>query len=324
MKALQKYLVGFLAFSFALIMVGCQAAETATETEDEKDDGKIKIGMSFPAADHGFLGAIIKYAEDQAKELDVEYVVATAQNPNKQSNDIDDFIAQKVDAIVILPIESAALTPTGKRIKDAGIPFVVVDRELESDDATAVVIGDNEGIGIGSAEFLAEQLGGKGKIVEITGVPSSVTTLRSQGFRDVLSDYPDIEIIASQSGDFQTEKSLTVMQNILQSQKEIDAVYVQDDEMAFGVMQAIKEANRNDIKMVTGAGGHKDAYKQIQEDNTLLKATFFYSPLMVKEGVKIAVDLANGKTTPQKINKLEATKITKENVDEFYDEDAFY
>ncbi|WDU84571.1 substrate-binding domain-containing protein [Caloramator sp. Dgby_cultured_2] len=237
---------------------------------------------------------------------------------------MEDLITKKVDAIVMLPIESAALTPVAEKIIKANIPLVVVDREILSDNFTALVKGDNKGIGINAGKYIAKVLNGKGKVVEITGVPCSVTTLRSEGFREALKDYPDIEIIASQSGDFQKEKSLYVMQNILQANPHIDAVYTHDDEMALGVLQAIKEAKRNDIKVVTGAGGHKDVYKLIKDGDPLMQATFIYSPLMVKDGVRWAIDIVKGNKPTDKIKVLEATQVTKENVDQYYDPNANY
>lgn len=301
-------------------LVGCGGQQTSNSSGGKE----ITLGLSFPAADHGWLGAIIKNAEDEAKAQGVKYLITTAADPNKQTNDVEDLISKKVDAIVMLPIESAAMTPVAKKVLDAGIPLIIVDREIESDNFTAVVKGDNKGIGLGAGKYLAEVLGGKGKIVEIIGVPSSVTTLRSEGFREAIKDYPDMQIIASQAGDFQKEKSLNVMQNILQSQPQIDAVYTHDDEMALGVIQAIKEAKRTDIKVVTGAGGNKEVYQLIKNGDPLMKATFTYSPLMVKDAVKLAVDIVNGKKPAQKVITLEAKRVTKENIDQFYDPNANY
>jgi ribose transport system substrate-binding protein len=319
-----------LALAALLVLAGCGGDQTGTGTAPAGGQGgsapaeKKVIGMSFPAADHGWLGAVIKNAEDEAKAQGIEYVITTAADPNKQTNDIEDLISKKVSAIVMLPIESAAMTPVAKKVKEAGIPLIVVDRELESDDFTALVKGDNKGIGTSAGKYLVDKLGGKGKIVEIIGVPSSVTTLRSEGFREAIKDHPEMQIIVSQSGDFQKEKSLNVMQNILQSQQQIDAVYTHDDEMAMGVLQAIKEAKRTDIKIVTGAGGHKDVYKMIQDGDPLMQATFTYSPLMVKDGVKLAVEFVGGKMPAEKVTMLEAAPITKDNVAQFYDPNANY
>jgi ribose transport system substrate-binding protein len=318
---LKKFLVLILSLVTVFSLAAC-SSDTGS-SDGKKDDDTLKIGISLPSATHGWMGALIDSAEEQAKDLKsegIEYVMTNAADPNKQANDVDDLIAQGVDVIVMLPIESAALSPVGQKIKDAGIPLVIVDRELENDAATVVVKGDNEGIGVNAGKYFVEKLNGKGKVVEITGPPSSVTEQRGAGFKEAM-DSSDIEVIASQSGDFSTEKSLEVMQNILQAHPEIDAVFTQDDGMALGVLQAIKEAGRTDIQFVTGAGGGKAVFDDIKADG-LITATFLYSPTMVKDAVKIAADIAKGNDPAEAMVVKEATQVTKDNVDEFYDPES--
>jgi ribose transport system substrate-binding protein len=325
----KKLLILLLAvvtvFGLAACGGGSSGSDSGSGSSGGESDDTLKIGISLPSATHGWMGALIDSAEKQAKALQesdgIEYVMTNAADPNKQANDVDDLIAQEVDVIVMLPIESAALTPVGQKIKDAGIPLVIVDRELENDAATVVVKGDNEGIGVNAGKFFTEQLGGKGKIVEISGPPSSVTEQRGSGFKEAVEASDGMEIIASQSGDFSTEKSLEVMQNILQANPEIDAVFTQDDGMALGVLQAIEEAGRTDIQFVTGAGGAKQVFEDIKNDG-LMKATFLYSPTMVEDAVKIAADIAKGEEPAEKMVVKEAIQVTKENVDEFYDPES--
>lgn len=319
-------MVGLTVFLLT-ILAACSEEGSGDGNGNGDSDGEksLKIGISLPSATHGWMGALIEEAENQAKELkdseNIDYVITNAADPNKQANDVDDLISQEVDAIVMLPIESAALTPVGQKIKDAGIPLVIVDRELENDAATVVVKGDNEGIGVNAGKYFIEQLGGKGKVVEITGPPSSVTEQRGAGFKEAMESEEGIEIVASQSGDFSTEVSLTVMQNILQAHPQIDAVFTQDDGMALGVLQAIKEAGRTDIQFVTGAGGAKEVFENMKEDG-LIKATFLYSPTMVKDAVVIAGDIAKGEEPSESMVIKEATQVTKENADEFYNPDS--
>ncbi|MGI2328990.1 substrate-binding domain-containing protein [Planococcus sp. YIM B11945] len=328
---MKKLLILFLAIVTVFGLAACGGGSSGSDSgsgsgsSDGEADDTLKIGISLPSATHGWMGALIDSAEKQAKALQesdgIEYVMTNAADPNKQANDVDDLIAQEVDVIVMLPIESAALTPVGQKIKDANIPLVIVDRELENDAATVVVKGDNEGIGVNAGKFFAEQLGGKGKIVEISGPPSSVTEQRGSGFKEAVEASEGMEIIASQSGDFSTEKSLEVMQNILQANPQIDAVFTQDDGMALGVLQAIEEAGRTDIQFVTGAGGAKQVFEDIKNDG-LMKATFLYSPTMVEDAVKIAADIAKGEEPAESMVVKEATQVTKENVDEFYNPES--
>ncbi|MEN2767038.1 substrate-binding domain-containing protein [Ornithinibacillus xuwenensis] len=314
---LKKLVMLMILFVAVLALAAC--------SEEGSGDDSLTIGISLPDATHGWMGALIEAAEEQAKEFKesegINYVMTNAADPNSQANDIDDLIAQEVDVIVMLPIESAALSPAGQKVKDAGIPLVIVDRELENDAATVVVKGDNEGIGINAGKYFVEQLNGQGKIVEITGPPNSVTEQRSAGFRDAVESEPGMEIIASQSGDFSTEKSLEVMQNILQAEPDIDAVFTQDDGMALGVIQAIKEAGRDDIQFVTGAGGAKDVFESIKAGE-LISATFLYPPGQVKEAVNIAAQLAKGEEPEKDMVIIEATEVTKDNVDDYYDPDS--
>ncbi|QHJ72075.1 substrate-binding domain-containing protein [Planococcus halotolerans] len=321
---MKKFIILMLALAAAMVLAAC-GEDGGTAEGGSGDDDTLTIGISLPSATHGWMGALIDNAEQQAKELQesegIEYVMTNAADPNKQANDVDDLIAQGVDVIVMLPIESAALTPVGQKVKDAGIPLVIVDRELENDAATVVVKGDNEGIGINAGEYFIEQLNGQGKIVEISGPPSSVTEQRGSGFKEAIDGQDGMEIIASQSGDFSTEKSLEVMENILQANPEIDAVFTQDDGMALGVLQAIKEAGRTDIQFVTGAGGAKQVFEDIQNDG-LMSATFLYSPTMVRDAVKIAGELAQGNEPEETMVIKEATQVTEENVDEYYDPES--
>ena len=319
---LKKFLVLFLSLVVVFGLAACGENESSADVEA---DDTLKIGISLPSATHGWMGALIDSAEKQAKALEesdgIEYVMTNATDPNKQANDVDDLIAQDVDVIVMLPIESAALSPVGQKVKDAGIPLVIVDRELENDAATVVVKGDNEGIGINAGKYFVEKLNGKGKIVEISGPPSSVTEQRGSGFKEAVEGEEGMEIIASQSGDFSTEKSLEVMQNILQANPEIDAVFTQDDGMALGVLQAIKEAGRTDIQFVTGAGGAKEVFEDIKAGG-LMSATFLYSPTMVEDAVQIAAEIAKGNDPSETMVIKEATQVTEENVDEYYDPES--
>ena len=205
----------------------------------------------------------------------------------------------------------------------AGIPVVNVDREFSSPTAYRTWIGgDNYGIGKSAADFIANELKCQGNVVEIQGVAGiSVTELRTKGFTDGIKKCNGvIKIVASQPADFLPDKGLQVMEAILQGQKKIDAVYTHDDDMAMGVVQAIKAANRDDEMFVTGTGGSKDAMNQIAQGG-LYRATLLYNPSMSGSAVSIAKLIAEKKglgellepEVPSRI-ELPATTVTKENV----------
>ena len=180
--------------------------------------------------------------------------------------------------------------------------MVNIDRLFTAPDAaTATVLGDNYQIGVLAADYIADQLKCKGNVVEIQGLAGiSVTEDRTKGFTDELKKKcPDggIEIVASQPGDFNPDQGLKVMENILQAEEQIDAVYTHDDDMAQGVVQAIRNAGREDDMFLTGVGGSQDAMEQIKQGG-LYRATFLYNPNMAATAVNMARLIGLGRGLP--------------------------
>ena len=273
------------------------------------------------------MAAITDNAREQAKELDgVTLKLAEGVTDSAaQADQIETLIAGKPDALVILPNEGDALTPVALKAMEAGIPVVNVDREFAEPGAYRTLItGDNYGIGYTAGNYFADELKCSGNVVEIQGIAGiSVTEDRSQGFKDALQRRckGGIKIVASQPADFLPDKGLSVMENILQAQKDIDAVYTHDDDMAEGVVAAIQNAGREDEMFLTGAGGSKAAMEQIKKGG-LYRATFLYNPSMSSSAINLArliasdaglSDLAEPEV-PSKIT-VTATTVTKDNVD---------
>ena len=219
------------------------------------------IVASVPPTDHGWLGAISKNAEEAASQYDdVDFRLLEAADSDSQAQQIEQVISDKPDALVVLPQDGEALTPVAQKAEKAGIPVINVDRLFSAPDAaTATILGDNYQIGVGAADYISEELNCEGNVVEIQGLAGiSVTEERSKGFTDQLKKVcPDggIEIVAKQPGDFNPDTGLKVTENILQAQDQIDAVYTHDDDMAQGVVQAIRNAGREDEMFLTGVGG---------------------------------------------------------------------
>ncbi|UKS28123.1 substrate-binding domain-containing protein [Paenibacillus sp. HWE-109] len=316
-----------------------EPAEKATETQSvTAAGGEYTLGISVPSADHGWMGALVANAKAEAqKHKNVKLIMYTASDPAKQTSDIEDLITKKVNAIVMLPIESAALTPAADKIAKANIPLIVIDRAVNTENYRTYIGGDNYGIGFGDAKYLVAEMtkrNGKpeGKVVEISGVPSTVTDLRSKGFRDYLKDYPGIQIVATQPGDFTREKALKAMENILQANAKIDGVYSQDDDMTIGIVQAIRDAKRDKEMFIVSSGGEKEIYqmmKEKQKPDVIVSLT--YSPTMSGSAVNLAVKLLEGKgvdgfwekSIPHHII-LDAAPVTPANVDQYYKADANY
>jgi ribose transport system substrate-binding protein len=299
------------------------------------DSGKtVHIVASVPPTDHGWLGAISKDAQAQADQYDdVDFELLEAADSDSQAQQIEQVISEKPDALVVLPQDGEALTPVAQKAEDAGIPVINVDRLFsEPDAATATILGDNYQIGVLAADYISEELNCEGNVVEIQGLTGiSVTDDRTQGFQDELKKKcPDggIEIIASQPGDFNPDTGLKVMENILTAEDDIDAVYTHDDDMAQGVVQAIRNAGREDEMFLTGVGGSQDAMDQIKEGG-LYRATFLYNPNMAGSAVTMARLIALGEGFPELVPPevprqivVPAAVVTQENVDQ-YEQYAF-
>ena len=298
---------------------------------------KVKVGVSIPTADHGWTGGINYFAQKaikdwQAKDKNVEFVLVTADNPQKQVNDVEDLMVKGINALVILAHDSATLTPVVKKAFDKGIYVVSVDRGLTEPAQNVYIAGDNPGFGALCAEWLGKALGGKGDIVLMEGIPTVINTERVEAFKAVMKKkYPGIKILDSQPAYWDTQKGLALMENYLQKYKKIDAVWAADDDVLVGVLQAYKESKRSDVKIMLGGAGSKVMVKKVMDGDPLVKADVTYHPNMIATGITLGVLGAQGKglegfyqkKIPSKII-LSAELVTKENAKDYYVPDSVY
>ncbi len=228
-----------------------QTEEQSAVTEDPVTEETGLVGISVPAADHGWVAAVAFHASKQADELGLDYHLVTSSDPNQQAGQLQELIDMGCKVIVLFP-HNDEVTVAAQKVLDAGISLVNFDRKVNV-DSTCYLAGDNTGIGVNGAEYIAEKLGGKGKVV-IAGVPAygSINTERVDGFKNTITEkYPDIEILNEYGATTSSaEDGLKLMTDILTANKQIDGVYSIDDELSIGLYQAIKEANRTDIKVV--------------------------------------------------------------------------
>lgn len=306
-------------------------SKTGGTSNGKAGNGKhVTIAFSAPAADHGWLAALTKNAKAQAKTYKDVTLIATegAADAAAQVAQVESLIARKPDVLVILPQDGSALTQVAEQAMAKGIQVVNVDREFTSPSAYRTLIGgDNYGIGQQAGNYIADQLKCKGNVVEIQGIAGiSVTTDRTRGFADAIKRCNGgVRIVAQQPADFDPDKGNKVMSTILLAQKHIDAVYTHDDDMAQGVVAAIKAAGRDKQMFVTGAGGSKQAMDLIKAGG-IYRATFLYNPIMSASAISIARLIGQNAGfselrepgVPSKII-LPATEVTKANVDKVYD-----
>lgn len=304
------------------------AAAAVPGTENDEPGDTVTIGFSAPAADHGWMGAITKSAVAEAEKYsDVELVQAEATNDvNLQISQIEQFINDGVDAIVLLPFDGAALTEVATQAMEAGIVVVNVDREFDDPNAArTTVLGDNYGMGVSAGHYICEQLGGTAgaKVAEIAGIDSlPLTQDRSRGFSDALADC-GLEVSNRVAADFTVQGGEAAAANLLQAAPELDAIWNHDDDQGVGVMAAIENAGRDEFFMVGGAGS-KNVMESIKADNTVLKATVVYPSTQAADGIKLARLLVQQKAMSDLVEvevprtvQLFAPVVTKENVDQY-------
>jgi ribose transport system substrate-binding protein len=286
---------------------------------------KVVLGVAIPTADHGFTGGIVWWANEAKKELekahpDLKVIVKTASTAPEQANQLQDLVTvNKINALVIFPQESASLTQPVAQVKKKGVYVTVVDRGLTDTSAQdAYVAGDNTAFGKIPAEFLAKQLNGKGDIVALRGIPTTLDNERWNAFEGVLKQYPDIKILDAKYANWNRDDAFKVMQDYLTRFKHIDAVWAADDDMMVGVLKAIDQAKRTDIKIVFGGAGSKEAVKRIMDGDARVPADVSYSPKFIYDAIKLTADarLKGDKLPPTTI--IPSVLITKDNAKQFY------
>jgi len=297
---------------------------------------KIKIGVSIPSADHGWTGGIVWWAKKaisdwEKKDPNIEFFLVTADAPAKQVGDVEDLMVKGINALVILPHDSAPLTPIVAEVHSKGVYTVVIDRGLTKDAQDVYIAGNNPGLGKVSGEWMAKELGGKGNMVVLEGIPCVINTERVEAFKKVMQNYPGIKILDSQPAYWSTQKGLEIMENYLQKYGKIDAVWAQDDDVLKGVLQAYKESGRSDIKTFLGGAGSKDVVKMIMDGNKLVRADVTYPPSMAATAISLAVMGLRNKPLsgfyqnkiPSKI-VLAAELITQANAKDYYEPESIY
>jgi ribose transport system substrate-binding protein len=304
---------------------GNAAAPAGANAEPGK---KVTIGLSVPAADHGFMAAMTDLAVKTAGDFeDVDLKVAEGTNDvSVQISQVETFINDKVDAIVLVPFDGAALTKVAQQAMDAGIPVINVDREFSSPQASRVtVLGDNYGVGVSAGEFICNELDGKkdAKIGEIAGIDSlPLTQDRSRGFKDALAKC-DLKVNNRVAAEFTVESGEKAASNLLQAAPQLDAIWNHDDDQGVGVLAAIKAADRDEFFMV-GNGGSANMMREIQKDDSVVRATTVYPAYQAADGVRVARLVAQDKALSDLIDievprelVLYAAVVTKDNVEKY-------
>ncbi|MGH9901745.1 MAG: substrate-binding domain-containing protein [Pyrinomonadaceae bacterium] len=255
---------------------------------------------------------------EAAKHTELEVRYADAQQDNsKQVADVENFLRQRVDLLIISPNEAKPLTGVVRRVYESGIPVIILDRGIEGDTYTTFIGGDNKEIGRAAGEYAAELLGGRGNVVELKGLPGSPPALdRSAGFHEAVEKHPGIRIIADPVADWLRDKGREQAEAALRANEKIDLVYAHNDPMAMGAYLAATAMNRaNGLKIIgiDGLPGAEGGAKAVADGK--LDASFLY-PNCGREAIETAVRIMKKQEVPKRLT-LQTQRIMKENAAQF-------
>lgn len=289
---------------------------------------KKTIAVSIPAATHGWTGGVVYHAQKAAEEINaafpnIEVTVKTSPSAAAQVSALEDLTASgSLDALVILPFSSDELTGPVQTVAEQGTFITVVDRGLTDPEIQDLyVAGDNIAVGSTTAKFLVDSLGGEGDVVVLRGIPTVIDDERIQGFEEGLAG-SNIKILDIQYANWNSDEAFSLMQDYLAKYPHIDAVWANDDDMLLGVLEAIEQSGRTEIKYALGGNGMKEIIEKVMAGDPMTPIETPYPPSMIKTAIYMTAAQFNGQAPVRGTVKLDAPLITKDNAAEYYFPDS--
>ena len=311
-----------LAGVMTLAMVGCGAVgidgETSSDTTkteatadaDTTVTGSGSVGLSVSTLNNPFFVTLQEGAQSKADELGIDLIVVDAGDDSaKQASDIEDLVSKDISVLIVNPVDSDAVAPAVEDAVAKGIKVIAVDRVVNGVDVDCSIASDNVAGAQMAADYLVELVGEGTKVAELEGVNGASATIdRGEGFHKVADE--KLDVVASQTANFNRAEGMSVMENILQANPDVKAVFAHNDEMALGAVEAI---GGKDI-VVAGFDATDDAIAAVK-DGTMACTVAQKPDLMGATAVEVAQKLMNGETV-EKSMPVEVKLITKDNVEE--------
>lgn len=290
----------------ALFVSACSTEEPGSDDgEDSSSEGntneEVKVGLSISTLNNPFFVTLRDGAEVAADESGYDIVVTDAQDDaSTQLSDIEDLLQQDIDVLLVNPVDSEAVVTAVESANSQDVPVITVDRSSDGGDVVTHIASDNVEGGEMAGDFIVEQLDESGNVVELEGVPgASATNERGEGFHNVVDDMDGLEVTAKQSANFNRSEGLNVMENIIQSSDDIDAVFAHNDEMALGAVEALESNGMLDDVVVVGFDATDDAVAAVEEGT--MNATIAQQPGLIGEN---AIDAAGNVAAGESIDEF--------------------
>ncbi|MCU0708879.1 MAG: substrate-binding domain-containing protein [Pirellula sp.] len=316
---LRRTLLGTVLFSFAISLVGCDPAEPApsktspakestSENKSPKESPQRRIGLSILTSSNPFFVEVAESMKEAASQAGYEVITVSGDNdPNKQQNQVKDFITQKVAAIVLTPCDSRAVGTAIQEANEAGIPVFTADIASIAPNAKVVthVATDNYSGGRQAAIAMIEALGGKGKVAIVDFPQVESVMLRTKGFREELDEQRksigiDIEIVATLPGDGAKDKSYKATQDLLQAHPDLNGIFAINDPSALGCYAAVENANMTDQIKIVGFDGQIDGKRAIR-DGKIYADPIQFPKRIGTETVAAILKYLDGEDVPESI-----------------------
>lgn len=314
------------AFRIVLVMLlfvvlGCSCGCEPVVQKEEPDE--FVFGYSTPSLQNSFWISVMSGMEQKAEELGARLEVRDAASDTaKQTADIEDLIEQRVDVLLVTPYDSVSLAPAIKLANKEGIPVIIVDIGINDPDVdyASLIITDNYTGGRIAGEWLSEYINNNN--IENPTVATIETQLgaenareRHRGFLDVMEE-KGIDVVLGRPADSLRDKAMTVMEDFLQTNPNLTAVFAECDDMALGALQAVEHSHADTV--IVGYDGNIDACQEILRGSNL-KADVDQQPFyMGALAVSMAVDLMEGAVLEKEV-KITPKLITEDNVESFLD-----
>lgn len=306
---MKKIFTLFLCFAMILSMLGCARIVIDGEETSGSNSSTGAIGLSVSTQNNPFFVSLVEGAKKQASELGVKLTVSDAGDDSaKQTSDIEDLVSSGISVLIVNPVDSDAVTGAVEAAIAKGVRVISVDRAVNGTEIDCQIASDNVLGAELATQYIVDTLGEGAVVAELEGVTGASAAIdRSQGFHNIAD--AKLKVVSSQTANFSRTEGMSVMENMLQANPDIQAVFAANDEMALGAMEAITGAGKN--VMVVGFDATDDAITSIKAGH--MAATIAQQPELIgSTAVENAMKLIAGETIPSAI-PVEVTLITKEN-----------
>lgn len=315
-----KKLLSLVLVLCIVMLTGCGGTQNEETTQTPQEDTRTyKVTLVLKNLVNPMWLAVKEGAEDAAQKYGVELTVLAplkADNNEEQIRQVEDAITKQADAIVLIPSDSQGIIPAVEKANQAGIPVINVNTKVGGGQTETFVAVENYDAASKVAKAVAEKLGGEGKIIIIEGKAGAQSAIDlKQGAVDTFETYENIEIVASQTANWNRAEAMQVTQNLLQAHPDVNAIFASNDEMAMGAVEAVDQAGLTGKIIIAGLDANRDALEAIKEGKMTLtcdKRGFEQGYV----GVETAVKVLNNEPIDDRI-VIDTTIVDESNVDEF-------